>query len=244
MPVQVIIPSRKRPGAIPEIDHLFPDAVWCIGADEADAYAVPAGRKLIHPPDVLGIARKRQWIMENSQGTILMADDDVRKVWCNVGRTGHEISGSENIRQIVENAAHIAEEIGAPIFGFDQSWDVRMFRPFDPLRFTGWVGTVIGFTRHDLQFDTNLVCQGEDIDICLQGLLKQRIIFVDHRFAFVCQRFTNAGGMASVRSSEQYELDKNRMLRKWGQWISAQKVKTTIRIIPRVPRRQHLDIEL
>lgn len=243
MRLQIIIPSRRRPQRVAAIDKLFPDATWCIGADEAAAYKLPENRKLVHPAGLVGISRKRQWILDSTKGTILMVDDDVTKIWCNVGLTGHAIEDAESARRIVENAAGIAEEIGAPIFGFDQSWDVRKFTPFDPFSFGGWVGSVSGFTSRDLRFDAALLCQS-DIDICLQALLRKRLIFVDHRFAFVCRRFTNAGGMSGVRTAEQWRMDTDRLRQKWGQWISMQKVKTTVRIIPRVPRRQHLDIEL
>ncbi len=41
-----------------------------------------------------------------------------------------------------------------------------------------------------------------------------------------------------------YQCQIEKVLRRWSPWVSTEKVKTTIRLVVRVPRRQHLDIEL
>lgn len=112
-------------------------------AELAAKYDVPTARKLLHPAELVGIAKKRQWILDRVPGPVFMVDDDVMRLWSLVGLTGRAVEGPENIRRVIENAAGIAESVGAPVFGFDQSWDVRKFSPYDPLRFTGWIGTAI-----------------------------------------------------------------------------------------------------
>jgi hypothetical protein len=243
VPVQIIVLSRQRPGSVGDIEHLFPDSLWCIGANEAEAYAVPQSRKLIHPADVVGIGKLKQWVLDNTQGTIFLVDDDIAKVWCMVGRAGHEVSGAENIRQIIENAAEIAEAIGAPVFGFDQAWDVRKFHPMEPFLMTGWVSTALGFIGREIAYDETLLSQA-DIDFCLRCLLKKRLIFVDQRFSFVCKRFNNRGGSAGIRSMAKYREQIDKVCRRWGQWIWFRQTKGTYRLGIRVSRRQPLDLDL
>ena len=240
MSVQIVIPSRGRPHSVAVAGKLFPDALWCIGQDEARVYDVPAARQLIHPPEIIGIGRKRQWILDHVPGVVFQVDDDVTKLWCTVGLMGRPIEDPADIRQIIENAAHIAESIGAPVFGFDQAWDVRKFRPQEPLLFTGWVGTAVGFIGREIRYDQSLLSQA-DIDFCLRCLLEKRVIFVDHRFSFICKRFTNRGGSAGLRSAADYEAQIQKVRARWGKWVSYKKAKTTWRLGVRVSRRQPLD---
>lgn len=241
MSVTIVVPTRKRPNKYRKMNELFPDALWCMSEEDAPTYAVPKSRKLIHPDSLIGLAAKRQWILDNVKGAVFMPDDDITGTWCNVGSLGRWINGAAKIRQIIENTNECAEGFGAPVWGFNQAWDVRKYHPVDPIGLTGWVGTAIGFTSdRSLKYDTDLLSQA-DIDFCLRSLLKKRLIYVDKRFAFVCQRFNNAGGSAGVRSFNDYQEQVKRVVSRWGNWITYKRVKTTFKLGVSVPRRQKLD---
>jgi len=152
---------------------------------------------------------------------------------------GHKITSADSILKIIENAAHVAQAWGAPVFGFSQSWDVRKYDPHDPFSPTGWVGTAIGFIGREIKYDTTLTAQA-DIDFCLRCLLKKRHIFIDQRYAFICKRFTNAGGSAGIRTAAEHEAQVRKVLDRWGRWASFRKAKSTIRLNAKVPRRQAL----
>lgn len=186
-----------------------------------------------------GLAAKRQWINDHVPGIVFQVDDDVSGLWVNVGEYGHKITSADSILKIIENAAHVAQAWGAPVFGFSQSWDVRKYDPHDPFSPTGWVGTAIGFIGREIKYDTTLTAQA-DIDFCLRCLLKKRHIFIDQRYAFICKRFTNAGGSAGIRTAAEHEAQVRKVLDRWGRWASFRKAKSTIRLNAKVPRRQAL----
>lgn len=236
--------SRKRPQNVAAMDRNFPEAIWCVAEEEAEEYGgrLERSRVLAHPDVVVGIGRTRQWILDNVPGDIFILDDDISHVWSNVGQTGRRIVGHENIAQVIENAAEIARVAGAPVFGFNQAWDVRKFSPFDPFSFSGWIGTAIGFIGRDIRYDENLKTQA-DVDFCLRALLERRKVFIDKRFAFACQRFNNSGGSAGVRDFGTYKAQVTTVCERWRGWASLADAKTTIRLKIDVPRRQPLDIE-
>lgn len=247
MACTIVIPSRRRPYTVKVAGKMFPDALWCVAESEAPEYALPPERLLIHPDSLegKGLSAKRQWINDTVPGTVFQVDDDVFALFCMVGHEGvkgRRFYDPETIRAVIENAAHVAEEIGAPVFGFNQAWDVRKFRAYDPFHVSGWIGTAIGFTEAARAFKYDPALKSQcDIDFCLRVLLKGRYLWVDERFSFICKRFTNIGGSAGVRSSGEYEGNMLAVKRRWGRWMSVRKAKTTMRAMIHVPRRQSLD---
>jgi hypothetical protein len=239
IPLSLVIPSRGRPQNVDAISKLFPTAWWCISKEEAAAYKTP--RKLIHPNSLFGLAAKRQWILDKVGGVVVQLDDDITGLWCNVGERGHLIVGAKAIHQIIENAAECAVGMGAPVFGFNQAWDVRKYNVFDPFATAGWVGTAIGFVGREIQYDTKLTAQA-DIDFCLRAMLKKRTVWIDRRFSFMCQRFVNTGGSAGIRTSADFWSQVDRIKDRWGKWLTVKKAKGTVRIGTAVKRRQELDL--
>lgn len=237
--ITIVIPSRGRPGNVAKMTALFPKAIWCVSESEAESYVTK--RKLVHPDSILGLAAKRQWINDRLHGVVFQVDDDVTALWSNVGELGHRITNPNTIEGIIRNAAHSAIQFGAPVFGFNQAWDVRKYDPFDPFSLSGWVGTAVGFIGREIKYDTTLTAQA-DIDFCLRCLLKKRIVFTDKRFSFICQRFTNGGGSGGIRTAEDYKAQVERVRDRWGQWISYRKAKGTMRMNTRVARRQKLEL--
>jgi hypothetical protein len=237
--VTIVIPSRARPQNVPTMNKLFPKAIWCVSESEAESYATE--RKLVHPDSLPTLTAKRHWINERISGIVFHVDDDITALWSNVGELGHRITNPDTIEGIIRNAAHLAGGFGAPIFGFNQAWDVRKYDPLDPFAFTGWVGTAVGFLGREIKHDVTLKAQS-DVDICLRAMLKKRIIFIDKRFSFMCQRFTNGGGLAGVRTAQEYNDDIEKVRQRWGPWITFRKAKGTMRLNTAVTRRQRLEI--
>jgi hypothetical protein len=228
--------------------RLFPDATVTVAESEMGTYAGitgPGGRQLIpeerlvpHPEEVSGIAPIRQWVLDHfDDECILMVDDDVYELVFLVHYVPRKMSDPEVVRQVVYNAANVAYAIGAPVFGFNQAWDVRKFKPYEPFNLNSWAGGVIGTIGRDLRYDLNLRLRA-DIDFCLQALQHRRLTFIENRFSFMHRRFGLAGGNASSRSSQRNEEEIAYLQRKWGEHLHVSDTKTTTRLAIRVPRRQ------
>lgn len=241
--LRVVIPSRKRvkllrAGAL----RLFPYATVTVAESEATAYAPlfkdGVANLVLHPDDVTGIGPIRQWVLDNfDDEAILFVDDDVHKLVVLTGYHQMNITSPANALAIAENAAIIARTMGAPVFGFSQSWDVRKFTPTNPFLLNSWAGGVIGVIGRELRYDTGLLLRA-DIDFCLQALQRKRITFIDDRFSFVHRRWGMTGGNALHRSAERSLEEIDYLQRKWGECLAVRQVKTTTRLVIQVRRRQ------
>ncbi len=242
--LRVVIPSRGR---IEECKHavkLFPGALVVVHQPEYDDYraALPSHVEVMPHKLEGGIAPIRQWVLDTIPNTaVLFVDDDVRylKVVAGFETASRVIKDPVAIAQVVENAAYIAGEIGAPIFGFSQtSGDVRKYRPTDPISLSGWVGSVIGVYGRNIEYDTTLRMRA-DIDFCLRALLEERLIFIDSRFSFIHHAmFQHKGGNAHMRGAERSKREIDVLRQRWGQWVDVKPGKNVVRIVVKVKRRQ------
>jgi hypothetical protein len=90
--MEVVIISRKRAWLIMERSgKVLPSAKISIAEDEVAKYAeagVARSRMLIHPNDILGPAKKRNWVLRNVQDeTCVIVDDDLYSINSLVGET-------------------------------------------------------------------------------------------------------------------------------------------------------------
>jgi hypothetical protein len=242
--LRVVIPSRKRAEVLKQNAlQLFPYATVSVAEQEYDDY-LPLfednpGQLTTHPDNVSGIAPIRQWVLDNfHEECILFVDDDVYSIRSSLGYKGMYLRGPGAALRLVMNAANIAKGIGTAFFGFNQAGgDVRKFRPQKPFLLDSWAGGVVGIIGRDIRYDTGLRLRA-DIDFVLQTLQHKRITFIDNRFAFLHRRFGLTGGNAGNRSQKRNQEEIDYLLKKWGHWIDVRDVKTTTRIIVKVPRSQ------
>lgn len=241
--LRIVIPSRKRVKLLrTNALKLFPYATVTVGESEAVDYA-PLFRDgvanlVLHPDEVTGTGPIHQWILENfNDEALFVVDDDVYKLVVLTGYRQMNITSAANAYAIILNAANIAKAMGAPVFGFNQAWDVRKFRPQDPFRLNTRTGGGVGVIGRDIRHDTALLSR-DNVDFCLNALLKRRYVFVDNRFSFVHRRYGVTGGNALHRSKERNTMELEYLKRKWGQYIFIQQTKTTTRLVIRVRRRQ------
>lgn len=244
MNLRVVIPSKQRRTLLERSAlTLFPDATVTVAESELADYAgvVPADRLIPHPDDITGIAPIRQWVLDARElfpeEALVFADDDTYGLVSMVGVNPTPLTHPGDIRQVLENAAWCAAGVGAPLFGFNQSWNVKDFVPLMPLALNRWFGGVIGFVGRQVRYDTALRLRA-DIDLCLQALLTHRITYQDGRFAFMHRRFGVAGGNAVNRSAERNAQELAYLKRKWGKYLEVKDVKSTTRLIMHVERRQ------
>lgn len=241
--LRVVIPSRKRvkvlrAGAL----RLFPYATVTVAESEATAYAPlfkdGVANLVLHPDEVTGVGPIHQWILDNfDDEAVFVVNDDTFRLVVLTGYRNMNITSPGNAYAVVLNAANIAKDMGAPIFGFNQAWDVRKFRPQDPFGLNSWTSGTIGTIGRDIRYDTSLLTR-DDIDFCLTALLKKRFVFIDRRFSFVHRCYGLTGGNALHRSAARNQEEIDYLQRKWGKYLAVRQVKTTTRLVIQVRRRQ------
>ena len=136
--MKIIIPSRKRPEMAQRLQTILPESIVCIAESEYESYRDVCNNIEPHPDNISGIAPLRQWILNHWEGPLVMIDDDVMRLYCLTDQYARVIK-FDNWPAVIENAAIMADDLGANVFGFNQAWDVRKYRPMDPFRIHGWV---------------------------------------------------------------------------------------------------------
>lgn len=226
--IRLVLPSRRRVEWCRESLKLWPTATVCVGEEEGDAYRALGCEVVTHPDDVVGLGRLRQWIIEYfPERCIIQANDDIRGLWCVVGRRARVITDPAAIWQILMNSAEIADGLGISCFAYSRyGGDVRMFDAYRPFSIKLLDCSLFGMIGRKYRFDPN-VAQCDDVDLTLQCLLKERIVWNDVRFAPV--RLSNGGfsgkmemgGNAVSRGGVQTAKEAAYLSEKWGQYYAA-----------------------
>jgi hypothetical protein len=199
----------------------FPDAFVAVDEAEAESYGkvVPRDRLMLHP-GVRPIAAIRQWILDHRpEECVVMCDDDLRYVYsmAHARRKFYESAGE--VRRIIENAMTCAHDLGIHLFCFAVTGRPLSYEPCKPIRLVSVAMGTFGVIGRDLRFDTKLE-RGEDVDISLRALLKDRVIYQDQRFKFDCGGMNKGGGgCQGVRSGRKYEEDTRCLEERWGQYV-------------------------
>jgi hypothetical protein len=236
-PIQVVIPSLGRWKNVPKVERLFLEPIWCVAESEIPKYKKRGAKRFLpHPDSLLGTGATRQFIRDNLDNEMLfMVDDDVEYAWCNVGRVGRRIDNPEAIQQIIDNAGYMAKELGTPVFGFNMAYDVRKIKLNDPIKLDTWVSGAVGVIG-DICIDQGLGLRN-DIPFCLTVLEKNRIIFRDDRFAFVCPMNRNLGGLQLLRTKETDLEEQRRIEKEWGKYVEYGLSQTRTKVKVKVQRR-------
>jgi len=241
--LSVWIPSSYRTAEARRAMKLLPSATLVVAEAERDTYlrAGISARRLVTHPDLFGLARIRNWIVQRA-GTevVVQVDDDFQSVHAWPGRKRRIYKQPEAILAIIEGTARLAAEAGVRLFGWSNAGKPLYFRPHDPFDFRGPVGRALGTVGDGVKWDERLVTM-VDTDVTLQELLTTRIVLLDTRFYFHCGAiYGNRGGLQRIRTRELRERDLALMKRKWGEWFNVSRKARTkgmgINAI-RVPRR-------
>lgn len=213
--------SRGRSGTIAQHTlRLFPHAELLVHRSERDDYAglVPRGRLLLHDepgfPDLIAYCLDRF-----GNDHVAYLDDDHVSLVCKVGWRARVYVDPEVCAAVVRATAQCALDAGAKLFGFASNAVPATFRPYLPFRFNALIGTMHGvLAEHGLEVDPRLRLTW-DVDLCLQSLLKHRILWIDSRWCLTTGFFSNDGGLASARSQAQFEEEWRVLRSKWGHYV-------------------------
>ncbi len=225
-----IILSKGRYDAI-TTHRLFWDYVLLVPDSEKTLYQKALSNELPDdalqciPDSVVGLAAIRNWILDSYAEDVVMLDDDITTFHTLTRKKAYKITNPDVCEQVVANTYINAKDAGCRVFGLNQCGpDPRKYQPDRPFRLTSWTGTIIGVIGKELRFDEKNKLR-VDADFCLQSLMADRILWMDARFAFSCERDTNAGGNAFLRSKDNLEKEKAYLKKKWGNYINFKKAK-------------------
>jgi len=240
--MQVVIPSRKRVESCRHTITLFKNPIVCVDESEAEDYA-DVGAEIVTHPRTYGLGELRQWILDNfPQRVVVQCNDDVKSLQCCVGRHVRKITDADAIQQILLNSANIAEFIGTSVFTYSPyGSDVRMCWSNDPIRFNRIEGCLFGMIGRKFRFDPK-VRQHDDLDLTFQVLLKDRIVYMDSRFAPEHDFMTKAGGNSEIRGNAAMTEELKYMRSKWGKYFGITRRKSMTSTAVGVKRRQQLKV--
>lgn len=223
--MDIVIPSRGRPDRIWKAMRMLPNAVVTVDEREEEGYRRIWGDRVVPHPPLEGIAAIRQWILDNFHEKILvMVDDDLDHVQAMVtlpsGGIDPRITDPRAVGQILENTAMIAQEIGAPMFGYTRARRPVTFSPLKLFSFTGFVQGVVGFVGRKVRYDLRFKTSCEDLDIVMSALLKGRFVLQDMRFYWSFKTLVNRGGLSQSRRSDQIKMERELLKTKWGKFLA------------------------
>jgi hypothetical protein len=219
--LHVVIPSRRR---VPEATYcvqLWPKGkvTVCVDEVEADDYRAVGAPVVTHPPMKNGLGELRQWILDHFDSRCLVScNDDVKGIRCLTGKRSRFIRDPGNMMQIVFNAATIAEGIGISCFGFSPTLVPFRLDPFRPFLFNRLEGALLGIIDRKLRYDPQ-VAQHDDVDLTLQAMLTERIVWQDARFGVEHNFMSKGGGNSISRGEERMKRELAYLKRKWGEYF-------------------------
>lgn len=194
---------------------------------EEAAYSavVPSGQLLFHD-NLPGIIAIRNWLNATIQEDCLVEiDDDLRRVICQVGKR-RKITDPDSIREIIENSARVAADLGVGVFCWNRTQNTVISDPiFQPVRFVMPVSCAFGLRgqARERQFDPELPGRA-DFDFTMRTLLEDRILYADTRFYFDHGRILSGlGGNVGLLSSAMFAASTERLGQRWGRHISFKK---------------------
>lgn len=199
------------------------------------------GVKLVPHPPTSGLGELRQWILDHfDDRCIVQCNDNVRSVLCLVGKAPRRITDPNAIFRIFHNSAEIVEGIGISVFCYNPvGSDVRKFWPNEPIRFNRIEGCLFGMVGRRVRFDPR-VKQHDDVDLTLECLRVDRIVWQDSRFAAEHNFMTGSGGNSEVRGRDSMLAELRYMKEKWGKYFVVTDRKTMLSTMISCPRKQEI----
>jgi glycosyltransferase involved in cell wall biosynthesis len=247
--VRVVIISRGRAKVCAEASSaLFPSATVSVGEEEADEYVkagIPKKNLLIHPPDVVGISKKRNWVLRNvDDECVVMLDDDCTGFACLVGQRTRKIKDEGAILQIFKNSEMACREIGTGYFGYNTvGTDLRKYDPCEPFRFIGFSAATHGIIGREVWYDEQFLVF-EAVDYALSCIRRWRVIWLDYRFEFLSYVKMGYiyGGVQLFKTAARDRLEREQIKKKWGKYYSLKRWKSGEAISHLRVERKQLDV--
>ncbi|MFN8347443.1 MAG: hypothetical protein U0X91_20740 [Spirosomataceae bacterium] len=228
MEVKIVIPSHKRATRV-RTTMAVDNAILCVAESQAALYKKcnPKIDIVTHPDTVIGLARKRDWIIKHF-GDVMMLDDDIESLMRIYTEKGEpNMVEPDEAYALVQMTAAAAREAGVYLFGFSSSPTPISYNSLNPIQLTGYVtGCAHGVLKGSkLWYNPDIICN-EDYWISLLNAYHHRMIWKDTRFYWAQKdTFVNRGGLAEFRNLEAEEKDFHLLQRVFGDVVELRKNK-------------------
>jgi hypothetical protein len=210
MEVKIVIPSHKRWDRV-NTTMAVENAILCVEESQAKLYAAcnPNIEIVTHPDSIIGLARKRDWIIKHF-GDVFMLDDDIDDLKRVYVESGEESSVDADVAyEIVQATANACMDAGFYAFGFSTAPTPLHYNSLAPVALSGYLtGCAHGVLNGSkLWYNSDIQCN-EDYWISCLNAFHHRGCYKDLRFYWQ-QRdtFVNRGGLAEFRNTAAEEAD-------------------------------------
>ena len=229
MELKIVIPSHKRATRV-RTTSAVDGAILCVAESQRALYAKCNGdiEIVTHPDEMIGLARKRDWILRHF-GSVFMLDDDIDHLVRLYTEKGEDVIVPADVaRELVLSTAQAAENAGAYAFGFATSPAPVTYNSLNPIQLSGYVtGCAHGvLAGSKLWYNADIICN-EDYWISLLNAYQHRLIFKDTRFYWAQKdTFVNRGGLAEFRNLAAEEQDFELLKKVFGSAVELRKNAT------------------
>lgn len=216
---KVVIPSHKRATRVRTtsvVDH----AIICIPESQERAYRLcnPLDEIVTHPDSVVGLARKRDWIVRHF-GDVFMLDDDIdtmQRVYTEPGERSQV--DPKTAYELIQATADACRQAGAYLFSFAHVPAPVLYNALKPLDLAGYhTGCAHGVLGGSKLWYSPEIVVNEDYWISCLNAYEHRLSWKDTRFYFQQKdTFVNPGGLSEFRNVEAEEQDFNLLQRVFG----------------------------
>lgn len=235
--VPVVIPSMDRADSILS-NQLVANCIICVPESQAAAYREHNAENeiLAHPDNVIGLPRKRQWIIDHFDSVFMLDDDatEFRYLFYGAGEGMPKFTPEENWNAI-QNLYLNACDIDAALFSFNNVADPRKFNCLNGFKFSGFVfGQCLGVRNakeKGLYFDTRYYT-ADDYWISLYNAHKNRFIYKDCRWGLVFKKTGYLpGGNSRYRNVSTEKSDFELLIKHFGTKVIRPKGSNTLAVL-------------
>lgn len=196
------------------------NAIICVPDSQAEAYRTnnPATEVVTHPDSVIGLARKRDWIIRHF-GDVFMLDDDIgsmQRVYTEPGEVSQVDPATAY--DLIQVAADCCRQMGGHLFSFAHVPAPVLYNPMQPISLAGYhTGCAHGVLKGSKLWYSGDIKVNEDYWISCLNAYEHRFSWKDNRFYFAQKdTFVNAGGLAEFRNVDAEEKDFQLLQRVFG----------------------------
>ncbi|MEZ0607856.1 hypothetical protein ACAW74_05030 [Fibrella sp. WM1] len=209
---KIVIPSHKRATRV-RTSAVVENTIICVPDAQADDYRRnnPGCEIVTHPDSVIGLARKRDWIIRHF-GSVFMLDDDIasmQRVYAEPGEPSKVDPATAYA--IIQATADACRQAGAYLFSFSHVPAPVLYNPMAPIDLAGYhTGCAHGVLSGSKLWYSPEIKVNEDYWISCLNAYEHRLSWKDTRFYFAQKEtFVNPGGLSEFRNvdAEQHDFE-------------------------------------
>lgn len=227
--MKIVIPSHKRPDKVSSV-NVVNNAIICVAEDQVDAYRIhnPNSEIVGHPSDMIGISKKRNWILDKF-GDVFMMDDDIKRVRRCYLPDGEKRPhpNADEVTSLLHDTYHMVKDAGIQLWGFSKTGRSLHYPVNKPISMNGFIqGCALGVMKSEnLRFPDLDSMTGEDEFIALINAHYNRKMWIDRRFYFEFNTSnTNVGGCEDIRNVDSSKQSYIYLKKNFGNAIKLDKV--------------------